>query len=138
MNRNGIGAGSASLILIFAVLCLTILALVSFASASAGKTMTDASARAVKSYYAADTLAEQILAEILEADTVSSSICGIEVITCRAVDKRYITYSCPVSERKELHVEIAVFEDTYDILKWQLRDTGEWEAESRTSVWSGE
>ncbi|MCL2163360.1 MAG: hypothetical protein FWH55_02985 [Oscillospiraceae bacterium] len=64
MNRSGLGIGSASVTLIFAVLCLTILALISHVSADNDKALSDAEAKMVIGYYNADVLAERVVAEL--------------------------------------------------------------------------
>ena len=65
MNRSGFGIGSASMTLIFAVLCLTVLALISHVSADNDKALSDAEAKMVIGYYDADVLAERIVAELI-------------------------------------------------------------------------
>ena len=59
-----INAGGAIVIIIFVVLCLTIFGLLSFATAFADKRLADRTLVSVQEFYAADTLAEQTLAEI--------------------------------------------------------------------------
>lgn len=54
----------SSLLVIFAVLCLTIFALLSLSTGRADGRLTEISAKSVREYYAADTKAEEILAEL--------------------------------------------------------------------------
>ena len=51
MNKSGIGIGSASVVLVFAVLCLTIFALISYTAAINDKALTEVEVRLVKGYY---------------------------------------------------------------------------------------
>jgi hypothetical protein len=51
MDKKGMGIGSASLVLIFAVLCLTVFALISLSAAQNDKALADANAALVKAYY---------------------------------------------------------------------------------------
>lgn len=53
--------GGSSLLVIFAVLCLTIFALLGLGTVQADQRLSDASAEAVYGYYAADCQAEAIL-----------------------------------------------------------------------------
>ena len=50
--------GAASLLTVFAVLCLTVFALLSLSSAQAEKRMSESSAHSVADYYLADAQAE--------------------------------------------------------------------------------
>ena len=140
MNKSGIGIGSASIVLVFAVLCLTIFALISYTAAANDKVLTDVEARLVKSYYEADTLAECILAELISADTIPDSIRGVNILTQWDWDLMAETaeFSCVVSNEKELCAKVALYGDSYDILIWQMRNTLEWVINNDLPVWSGD
>ena len=56
--------GGNSLLVIFAVLCLTVFALLGLSSVQAGGRLSDASAQAVTAYYEADCRAEEILSSL--------------------------------------------------------------------------
>jgi len=138
MNKSGMGVGSASIILVFAVLCLTIFALISLTAANVDKTMLDISSKVINEYYEADTLAECILAEILDSAIVPDSVYGIDISTERSAGTEYIEFSCPVSDTKLLHVKVELSGDSYDILQWNVEDIGLWEADDRLNVWLGD
>ena len=55
--------GASSLLVIFAVLCLTIFALLSVSTVQADGRLSDHAAKAVVNYYEADAKAEEILAK---------------------------------------------------------------------------
>lgn len=143
MNKSGIGIGSASIVLVFVVLCLTIFALISLSYAEGEKAMTDTEAAMIKGYYEADTLAERVLAEILEADATPEAVQGIDVTAKweRDMLAEIAEFSCPVpgfEDQKELYVRVAIYEDSsYDILEWRMRDVGEWEIDDGLPVWQG-
>lgn len=122
MKKGGTGIGGGLVILIFSVVCLTIFAVLSLSSALTNKAAADKRAQMVMGYYEADTLAEYFLAEILEEGGRSGTV----------------TFTCPVSESKELYVEAVILEDSYNILEWRLRDTADWEEDKSLPVWSGE
>ena len=61
--------GASSLLVIFAVLCLTVFALLSLNTVMAEKRMADASAQAVAAYYEADLEAEKIFARLRSGET---------------------------------------------------------------------
>lgn len=135
MNRSGMGVGSASIILVFAVLCLTIFALISFTAANVDKTMLNISAKIIQDYYEADTRAECILAEILASDIIPDTIQGVEIDTEEDWDIEYVRFECPVSDNKTLYVEIALGDDFHEILAWRLQDIGLWEPDEKLPVW---
>ena len=120
--------GGSSLLVIFAVLCLTIFALLGLSTVQAGGRLSQASADAVSAYYQADTQAEEILArlrsgEIPEGVTVSGDI---------------YSYSCPISDTQTLVVEVRVTQDSYSVLRWQALSTGEWVPDDSLPVWGGD
>ena len=54
MKNGGIGVGSASIVLVFAVLCLTVFSLITLVVAGNDKVLVDAGAKLVTAYYEAD------------------------------------------------------------------------------------
>lgn len=140
MSRSGIGVGSASMVLVFAVLCLTIFSLITFVVANNERSIVDAKVNLVTGYYEADFLAEQILIDILTADTVPSSSHGIEILSGwdEELGVETIYYYCPVSPIKALYVNLVIRDDSFDILSWRMRDTDVWTFDDSINVWSGD
>ena len=56
--------GSSSLLVIFAILCLTVFALLSLSTVQANSRLAAVSAEAISDYYAADCQAEAVLARL--------------------------------------------------------------------------
>ena len=141
MNKGGVGVGSASIILVFAVLCLTVFSLITFVVAGNDKVLVDAESRFVLGYYEADALAERVLTELLKAgvDKTPETVLGLEIGYDWDMDlmANVYYYSCPLSDEKELFVRLAIHYDSYDILSWQMRDTGEWEMDTSLNVFMG-
>ena len=136
--------GSASIILIFSILCLAIFTAISFVTALTEQNLIETEVRTVKAYFAADTLAEQVLAELLSLswyDERPEEILGIEIM----VDwddaswwLETISFVSNISETKELYVQVELHEDgSYEILTWRIYGIGEWEADERLNVWQG-
>lgn len=137
-KRKGLGVGSVSLILIFAVLCLSIFALLTLSSARSDAGLAERAAQSAKNYYAADTQAESIYVGIVEAikngekpDTVS----GTEIF----YNGNYISYACPIDERRSICV---VFFYDYsrgeaEILQWLETESEGWTADESINVWGG-
>ena len=139
-NKGGIGVGSASIVLVFAVICLTVFSLITFIVASNDKALVDAEVRRITAYYKADTEAEYILSELLAADTLPSSIRGVDIMTQFSEELGIETtyFFCPVSDIAALYVDLALRGDSFDILSWRMWNTDEWEFDDSINVWSGE
>jgi len=140
MNRSGIGVGSASIVLVFAVLCLTVFSLITFVVAGNEKKLVDSKADLVTGYYEADTLAELILSDILAADEIPEAVRGIKIN--KGFDERRNSdttyFFCDISDSKALYVNLAIHDDSFDILSWRMYDKDEWETDDSINVWTGE
>ena len=79
--------GGISLLVAFAVLCLTVFALLSLSTVQAQKRLSDASHKAVGEYYAADSEALRILALLRSGEAVP------EVSYSDGI----YSYNCPIS-----------------------------------------
>ncbi|MBO5175989.1 MAG: hypothetical protein J6K04_13480 [Lachnospiraceae bacterium] len=120
--------GGSSLLVIFAVLCLTIFALLSLSTVQADRRLAEASAEAVQKYYEADVKAEVLLASIRQGQ-----------VPADAVEKNgeVYYYRQKVSEVQALEVEVKVSDEEYEIMRWQLVSTTEWEEDDSMDVWNG-
>ncbi len=101
--------GGSSLLIIFAVLCLTVFTLLTLSTAHADRKLSVVAADAVSDYYKADLEAERIFSK-LRSGTVPE---GVEVI-----ENRYC-YSCPISPTQTLMVEVCYEDGTWTVLRWQ-------------------
>ena len=118
--------GGSSLLIIFAVLCLTVFALLGLSTVHANKRLSDISIQAVSDYYAADTHAEQILAALRTGEIPE----GVS----REGD--VFSYACPISDSQELQVEVR--SGDWKILRWQSVSTTEWQADESLNLWNGQ
>ena len=141
MNKGGVGVGSASIILIFAVLCLTVFSLITFVVAGNDKVLVRSESQFVIGYYEADSLAERVLDELLKADLgfAPESVLGVVIETEYDImlGANVFYYSCPLSDEKELFVRVSRTYDSYDILSWRMLDTGEWQMDTSLNVFMG-
>lgn len=119
--------GGSSLLVIFAVLCLTVFALLSLSTVQASGRLSDASAQAVSAYYQADSQAEAILAQLRRGKLP-------EGVT---QEKGFCSYSCPISETQALAVEVRLEGQAYTILRWQSVSTACWQPDDHLIVWDG-
>lgn len=120
--------GASSLLTIFAVLCLTVFALLSISTVNAHQRLRESASQAVTEYYRADCMAEEILAHLRSGE------CPDGVTERDGI----FSYVCAVSDTQALVVEVAVNGEDYTVLRWQAVSTADWEADDRILVWSGE
>ena len=139
MSRGGLGVGSASIVLVFAVLCLTVFSLITFVVASNERRLVENEAVLVTGFFEADALAESIVAEILMADEIPQEVQGVEVHTQTDFDSgaEIITFSSPIDERIAILVRLAIYYDRYDIISWRLYNTDEWVYDGGLNIWTG-
>ena len=119
--------GGSCLLVIFAVLCLTVFALLSLSTVQANGRLANASVAAVSAYYQADCQAEAVLAR-LRSGQVPEGV---------AADGDTYTYTCPISDTQSLEVRVRLEGDSWTVLRWQAVSTVEWEAEDSLDLWSG-
>lgn len=129
MNRSEkppsvISTGTASLVLIFVMLCMLTFSVLSLVSAQADLRLSRKSAERTRAYYAAENAANDILIDILAARKR-----GLEA---DAVEGVYLTesgcaYEVPLGEDQVLSVELAFApEGGYDILAWRTVSAYDW------------
>ena len=122
------GVGVSSLLTIFAVLCLTVFALLSLSTVQAQTRLAETSRQATLEYYRAECAAEEILAAIRSGQMPE----GVET-----PGEHVYTYSCALSDTQTLAVWVAVTGSDYEILRWQVVSTTQWQADDRIPVWKG-
>ena len=120
--------GGGSLLVIFAVLCLTVFALLGLSAVQANQRLSDISAEAVADYYAADCEAEKIFAALRGGDLPA------EV----AVDGDIYSYTCPIRTSQELQVELRLADGDWEILRWQAVSNEQEHEEEFLSLWDGD
>ena len=120
--------GASSLLVIFAVLCLTIFALLSISTVQANGRLSDHAAKAVTDYYKADAQAESTLARLRAGEKPDGVF----------QEGNLYTYTCTVSDTQVLAVQVMVENDNYTILRWQVISNVRWQADDRRPVWDGQ
>lgn len=117
--------GGSALLVIFAVLCLTVFALLGFSTVQADKRLADVSVKAVSDYYAADSQAEEILARLRLGEIPEGVAKNADIYA----------YQCTISPTQLLQVEVR--ENTWEILRWQAVSSIHWKNEERLELWAG-
>lgn len=142
----GAHIGSASIVMIFAVLCLTIFAVLSFETAAYEQRLAHKAADAAKAYYAADGIAEERYLEIctlLAAETdkaeVYQALLAEQVLAVQTAEGVRLEYTVPIDGTQELQVELFAAPDgTVQIVRWNAAAAVDWEYEEGLLVWDGE
>ena len=119
--------GGSSLLVIFAVLCLTVFALLSLSTVQADGRLSEAAVAPVAAYYEADCRAEEILARLRSGELPEGvAACGDEY-----------AYACPISDTQTLEVRVRLGEEDWTVLQWQAVSTVQWEADLELDLWDG-
>lgn len=140
MNKGGLGVGSASIVLVFAILSLTIFSLITFVVAANDKSLIEAQSELVIGYYTADSAAERILAELLDMESIPETVSGVGIGRAwndeRQLDSIYFFY--PINDIMALYVNVVIEEYSFDILSWRMYSTDEWAADESVPIWQGD
>ena len=105
--------GGSSLLVIFAILCLTVFALLALSTVQADNRLSEASIEAVANYYKADYEAEEILSN-LRAGQIPDNV---------EVNDNLYSYSCQISDTLFLEVDVLLNDGNWSILRWQAVST---------------
>jgi hypothetical protein len=119
--------GASSLLVSFAVLCLTAFALLALSTVQANGRLAEASTNAVVNYYTADCEAQQVLAQ-LRAGQMPAQV--------QVEGDRYC-YTCAVGQTQQLQVELQKVGAEYRIVRWQTESSVDWVADGTLTVWGG-
>lgn len=118
--------GGTTLLVVFAVLCLVVFALLSLSTVQAEKKLSDSSRDAATAYYNADLEAQRVFARLR---------CGEEIPGVK-VENGVYSYACAFSENQKLIVELKKTESSWQVLRWQCVASQD-EIDDTLPVWSG-
>lgn len=124
-NAPMLGFGASSLLAAFAVLCLTVLAMLSITTVQADRRQAESTYQAVTAYYTADRQAQTIFARLKLGETVE----GVKE------NEGIYRFGCPISENQVLEVALKRSDD-WEIIRWQTVTATEYEEET-LPVWEG-
>ena len=119
--------GVSSLLIIFSVLCLTVFAILSVSTASAGSRLSEKAAQSVTDYYAADSRAEKTIAALRSGEIPE----GV------SADGNTYSFTCPASDTLELQVKVRISGSDYEVLQWQMVSTADWQKDESLNLWDG-
>ena len=150
-SRNiGLGVGYVSVMLIFAVVCLTIFAVLSFKTSLSDSTVNKRSGDFLRQYYSTDTIAKDTLSKLndiaYQAKTADffeeefeNTAKNIENVTVKRVkDGLSTNYTVPINELQELKVSVLFDRNgNYKIEQWQCITISDDTSDSHLNVWDG-
>jgi len=137
-RTRGVGVGTISLVMIFAVLCLTVFAMLTLSSANAEKTLSDRTSSFVTGYYAADSEATKIRAAIADSfakGALPESIEGTAITYERSGDAVYASFSCSVNDVQDLLVKLELTQGKDTVLEWKTGYAKDWNVDNSIVVW---
>lgn len=132
--------GGSSLLVVFAVLALTVFALLSLSTVRADVRLGDATEKMVSGYYAADVKAQEILAKLRTGAPLPEDV-EFETTISDYPDhsETIFSYSIPISDTQELQVEVLVEPDgSYQVRRWQAAAVGDWTFDDSLDLWDGD
>jgi hypothetical protein len=125
----GLNIGSASVIMLFVVLSLTVLAALSLLSANSQYRVAERAADAARAYYAADTKAAEMYGRVKDGD-----YSGVEAFGETGL-ARY-RYSVEINEKSSLEVILAGGAPPV-IVSWRVTESGDWTPDDSLGLWQG-
>lgn len=143
----GIGTGYLSIMMIFVVLCLTMLAALSYSAAQNEMKYSEKSGDYNKAYYAADLEAKRTLAGVDSAVAESGGYADFMFLA--ALDEMEnveyspfaggieISWRTPINDRQSISARIRYEEGGYEITEWRTVCT-ESVSDAPLNVWNGE
>lgn len=160
MNKNkgarftGLGIGYVSIIILFVIIALTVLAVLSFQAAGSDIVLTEKSAAFTAEYYAADTAAKQKLAELDGAaeqagevffeDSFAEAAEQLGASAAAVPEGVRTEYSVAINERQQLYVSVVFFSapeahggERYRVDRWQSGTETAADEDEHLVVWDG-
>ena len=119
--------GGSSLLVMFAVLCLTVFALLGLSTVQAGGRLSQTTAQAVSAYYQADCQAEEVFARLRSGELPAGVTRTHDVYS----------YTCPISDTQQLCVTLQKQGGDWAVLRWQAESIVDWEADDGLELWDG-
>ena len=113
--------GGSSLMVIFALLAMCVFAVLSLTTAKAEERLSAVSAQAVADYYAADLQAEKQFAHLRETKKEAGDY----------------DFSWPVSENRQLQVQLRFDGKRWQVLRWQAVAGEEPRIQETLNLWNG-
>ncbi|MFI3312803.1 MAG: hypothetical protein R3Y62_02850 [Eubacteriales bacterium] len=138
-TSGGIHVGSATLVMLFSVICLTIFAVLAVITAGNGLTLAEKSAQAVTDYYDADYSAVQVFNQLqgnYQGTLVAPADYDAELTVVNG--QPLLNYWVPMDDNQSIWVQVYEQDGTLAVSRWEVQQTGTWTAEETLDLWGGE
>ncbi len=119
--------GTSSLLVVFVVLALAVFSILSIATVSADRRLSESSISSALGYLSADAECEKMLSELRSGSIPEGAEKEGDVYS----------YSRKINEMQTLFVEVRVSGSDYEILRWSVEAVGNWEPDTDLPVWDG-
>lgn len=149
-KNAGIGVGYITVMIIFAILCLTVFAVLSFRAAGSNDALNDRAGNYLKDYYAADMSAKETLSRLDEiaeelkgsaffAESFEEEAESIESVSVKSLPNGCnVEYSVGINDRQSIFVSITFFENgEFEINEWKSITNDTFEDDPGLNVWDG-
>lgn len=137
-SAAGIHVGIASIVMLFAVLCLTIFSVLALMTARNEYSLAEKSAQSITAYYAADSKAVALLDQLNAAKSIPTEIDGITIYAAKQGTTTVVSFAVRVDEAQQLHVELVQTEQGYRVQRWQMYADQDWIPDDSLNVWQGD
>lgn len=133
-KASGINVGSASLVMVFAVLSLTIFAVLSLLTSNNEFKLANKLAISIENYYGADYTACGMLSDI-EKNIENNEPINIDGVI---LENNISTFLVPIDEGQSLRVSADFQNNDIKILSWQVINTIPQNYDNSLNIWTGE
>ncbi|MGI5937098.1 MAG: hypothetical protein ACOX7I_09965 [Oscillospiraceae bacterium] len=142
---TGIRPGIMSVTVIFAVLCLTVFAVLSLMTAKSQAKQAEKEAAALVDYYEADGQCATFTRKLHRLWKSGSDIQELKARaeelggTCQKEgDVLTVSYTAIIDNARQLDISFEISASSFEIFKWQTAGRGDWTPDEKLNVWEGE
>lgn len=139
-KKQMMSVGSASIVMIFTVLCLTVFSTLAYETAYHEYRLAEKNLQAVEQYFAADYQAEKLYHDIEEkmlAGKAAEEICTMLPNVAKNDDGDF-RYAVPIDAGQRLAVVLRPKQTGLQVMQWKTEATQAWEYKETLDVWDGE
>lgn len=129
--------GLLTLLVIFAVLCLSIMAILSYSTARYEKGLAQKNADAASAYYKADSWCTAAMNDIYSVWKAGGDVGAAAAKYGGTYADGTVKLACQVDDARLLTVTAAV-SPGFEVTGWTLVPAGEWSPDESLHVWNGD
>ncbi len=139
----GLNLGSASILMVFAILCLTVFSALSLVTSVSEKKTAQHFADTTAAYYEADSRAVKVKADIQSLIDIGNTPQQAAAANNAqySPEEQIITYNVPLSDNISQITAVLKFDNStkkLEIISWEKNDVSSWVPDDSLEVWNGE